>query len=107
MEGPSKNRGCAVLTMVFIVTYAIVVAGPVNAGQTYSEVVSVSCYKGDPEVGNRVGDLTVPTPENAGQTCNSFYSDCEGQCSGCVSDFDISEDVCYDKSGRKFLIAAD
>ncbi len=107
MEGSSKNRGFAVLAMLFIATFTIAEAGSVDTARAYSEAVSVSCYKGEPEVGNRIGDLTVPNPENAGQTCNSFYSDCEGQCSGCVSDFDINEDVCYDKSGRKFLNAAD
>lgn len=91
------------MVTVFLVTLIIAAIIPVNAAQAYSEVVSVSCYEGDPETGNIIGDLTVPVPENAGQGCNSMYSDCMGKCSGCVSDFDLSEDVCYDSAGRKFL----
>jgi hypothetical protein len=103
MDGSAKKKGAAVGVTVFIGTLIITAITPVKTAQTYSEVVSVSCYKGDPDGGSYIGDLTVPVPENAGQGCNSMYSDCNGKCLGCVSDFDITEDVCYDTSGKKFL----
>ncbi len=104
MYWSTEKKGGTARAAVFLAALTIAVIVPVNAAQTYSEVVSVSCYNGDPEVVvNHIGDLTAPFPENAGQACNAMYSDCNGKCVGCVSDFDISEDVCYDSSGRKFL----
>ena len=103
MDGSTEKKGGTSRAMVFLATLIIAAIIPAHAAQTYSEVVSVSCYKGDHESGSYIGDLTVPVPENAGQGCNSMYSDCMGECFGCVSDFDLSEDVCYDSAGRKFL----
>lgn len=97
-----KNSGTA-RAAVFLVTVVIAVIIPVNASHSYSEVVSVSCYQEGPDAGVYIGGLTVPVPDNAGQSCNSMYAECNGKCVGCVSDFDISEDVCYDSAGRKFL----
>jgi hypothetical protein len=103
MEGSAVKKGAAVRAAVFLVPVIIAAVIPIKDAQTYSEVVSVSCYKENPGVGNYVGDLTVPGPENACQGCNSMYSDCRGKCVGCVSDFDITEDVCYDTAGKKFM----
>jgi hypothetical protein len=65
--------------------------------------VSVTCYQGNPNAGgNTMGSVSV-IPASAGATCNSLYYDCQGRCYGCYSDFDLSEDVCVDASGRKFL----
>jgi hypothetical protein len=103
MEGATEKKRRTDRATVFLFTLIIAAIIPVNAAQTYSEAVSVSCYIEDTEMGNSIGNLTVPFPENAGQGCNSMYSGCKGKCIGCVSDFDITEDVCYDSTGRKFL----
>jgi hypothetical protein len=65
--------------------------------------LSVTCYLGNPNDRNSLGDITVRGPESAGPTCNSLYYSCKGRCFGCFSDFDLSEDICVDSSGRKFL----
>jgi hypothetical protein len=103
MEGSTESKRRTVRATVFLVTLIIAAIIPVNAAQTYSEAVSVSCYVEETELGSSIGSLTVPFPENAGKGCNSMYSGCKGKCFGCVSDFDITEEVCYDSTGRKFL----
>jgi len=65
--------------------------------------ISVACYRGDMGNGAYLGTILVFSPDAAGQMCNSLYYGCGGKCFGCFSDFDLSEDVCYDSSGRKFL----
>jgi hypothetical protein len=65
--------------------------------------LSVTCYLGNPNDRNSLGDITVRGPESAGPTCNSLYFSCKGRCFGCFSDFDLSQDICVDSSGRKFL----
>jgi hypothetical protein len=103
MDGSTKKIGRIVRAVVFFITLIITAFIPVNAAQTYSEAVSASCYKGDPEEGNCIGNLTVIVPEGAGKGCNSMYSGCEGKCTGCVSEFDFGGDICYDSAGKKFL----
>ena len=85
-----------------VVVLAVLVM-PVSSAFTDGESISVSCYKGDKGQGDYLGNMTVFAPESAGQSCNSFYYACYGKCYGCFSDFDLSEDVCYDSAGRKFL----
>lgn len=92
----------------FMITFAVTVILGVKAADTlvsvsYSESVRVSCFKGNPDDGTYVGDVTVPDPDNAGKICNSLYGECRGQCMGCFADSDITEDVCYDETGKKFL----
>jgi hypothetical protein len=65
--------------------------------------ISVTCYLGNPNDRNSLGDIMVMSPEAAGSTCNSMYFNCRGSCFGCFSDFDLSQDICVDNSGRKFL----
>ena len=65
--------------------------------------ISVTCYLGNPNDRNSLGDLMVMSPEAAGPTCNSMYFNCRGNCFGCFSDFDLSQDICVDNSGKKFL----
>lgn len=103
MDGSTENKGWAAGVTILLLTVILVAIIPVDAAWTYDEVVSVSCYEGNPEDGSCIGTLTVPFPENSAQGCNSMYSDCKGKCVGCVSDFDITENVCYDSTGRKFL----
>ena len=103
MDGSTKKIGGTVRASVFFITLIITAFIPVNAAQTYSEAVSASCYKWDNEGGNRIGDLTVIVPNDAAKVCNSMYSACEGKCVGCVSEFDLGGDICYDSAGKKFL----
>ena len=64
---------------------------------------SVTCYLGNPNDRNTLGDITVQGVATAGPTCNSMFYSCKGRCFGCFSDFDLSQDICVDSSGRKFL----
>jgi len=65
--------------------------------------ITVTCYLGNPSNMNTLGSLTVFTQVAAGPSCNSMFYDCKGYCFGCFSDFDLTEDICVDNSGRKFL----
>ena len=64
---------------------------------------SVTCYLGNPNDRNTLGDITVQGVATAGPACNSMFYSCKGRCFGCFSDFDLSQDICVDSSGRKFL----
>lgn len=93
---------------VIIITLLVAGAIPVKTSRAANscdcdEATLVSCYKGNTEEGNYIGDLTAPIPEIASQSCNSQYAACQRECSGCFADYDITEDVCYDRAGRKFL----
>ncbi len=70
---------------------------------TMSETISVTCYLGNPNDGQTLGSITVPSPSEAGSSCNSLNYSCRGRCFGCYADFDLSEDICVDASGRKYL----
>ncbi len=103
MDRSARKNGAIVRAAVLIVTFVVAAIAPANPAYPQDENITVSCYKGNPEDGNYIGDLTAQTPEIAGRSCNSLYADCQGECQGCFPDSDITEDVCYDKSGRKFL----
>jgi len=64
---------------------------------------SVTCYLGNPNDRNTLGDITVQGFATVGPACNSMFYPCKGRCFGCFSDFDLSEDICVDSNGRKFL----
>lgn len=64
---------------------------------------SATCYLGNPNDKQSLGTITVTTSQEAGINCNSMYFSCKGRCYGCYSDFDMSEDICVDNSGRRFL----
>jgi hypothetical protein len=103
MERLTKKSCAAVKAAVLIVTFLFAATAPDKPVPAQDENITVSCYKGNAEEGNYIGDLTETTPENAGQDCNSLYYDCQGECLGCFPDSDFTEDVCYDNTGRKFL----
>lgn len=65
--------------------------------------ISATCYLGNPNDRNSLGDIMVMSPEAAGPTCNSMFFNCRGSCFGCFSDFDLSQDICVDNNGKKFL----
>jgi hypothetical protein len=100
----SAEKMCGRAVKVFLITALLVASSALSTAQYIEEEnIEVSCYKGNTEEGNYIGNLTVTTPENAGQDCNSFYYACQGQCLGCFPDSDFTEDVCYDNNGRRFL----
>jgi hypothetical protein len=70
---------------------------------TRDQNVSVTCYQGNPNAGGSTLGSIQAMATMAGSTCNSLYYDCQGRCYGCYSDFDLSEDVCVDSAGRRFL----
>ncbi len=77
-------------------------SSPTPVGMS-DDALSVTCYLGNPNDRQTLGGITVHGAEAAGPACNSFYYACRGRCYGCYSDFDMSEDICVDGSGRKYL----
>lgn len=65
--------------------------------------ISVTCYLGNPNDRNSLGEIMVHSATEAGTICNAMNFACRGNCFGCFSDFDLSQDICVDASGKKFL----
>jgi hypothetical protein len=74
-----------------------------NMAPVSDQTISATCYLGNPNDNNTLGSITVYSPAEAGINCNALFYACKGRCFGCYSDFDMSEDICVDASGRKFL----
>jgi hypothetical protein len=70
---------------------------------TRDQNVSVTCYQENPNAGGSTLGSIQAMATMAGSTCNSLYYSCQGRCYGCYSDFDLSEDICVDSAGRRFL----
>lgn len=90
-----KNNGAALMTMLIMATFLAAFSMTVKPVHAEDENIEVSCYKGNIDEGNYIGNLTVHDPQNAGHDCNLEYYDCKGQCVGCLIDSDF-EQVCYD-----------
>jgi len=101
MDRATRTIGMCVMTVGF--TFTCIVAAPGQAMPTLAqeENITVSCFKGNLDEGNNVGELTVSKAENAGRDCNNFYQECQGQCVGCLYDYESSRQVCYDANGTK------
>ncbi|ABQ25019.1 hypothetical protein Gura_0811 [Geotalea uraniireducens Rf4] len=99
----AKKRGAATKVAILIGIFLVAANAPGKPANAQEEDIDVSCYKGNLEEGNYIGNLTVTDPDTAGQSCNSTYYDCDGKCFGCFPDLDLSEEVCYDDAGREFL----
>lgn len=97
-----KQRWLFGVATAGVVLFAVL-AMPIPVAFTGDENINVSCYRGNQGEGEYLGTVMAFSPESAGQKCNSLYYSCNGKCYGCFSDFDLSEDVCYDNAGRKFL----
>jgi len=78
-------------------------ASPMNVSAVSDQTVSVTCYLGNPNDREVLGSITVSNPLEAGPSCNSLNYSCRGRCFGCYSDFDLSEDICVNNAGRRFL----
>jgi len=103
MERLARKSDAAVGMTVLIVTFLVFGIVPVKPASAQDNDFTVSCYRGNLEEGNNVGDISVKDPQTAGETCNRTYYECNGKCLGCFFDYDLSEDVCYDSIGMKFL----
>ena len=67
------------------------------------KMISVTCYLGNPNDGKSVATIMIQGAASTGSSCNSMFYDCKGRCFGCFSDSDLSQDICVDNNGRKFL----
>jgi hypothetical protein len=76
------------IPMVAIVLYA-------------ADSVPVSCYVGDPDDDEYMGDIEAFNTSGAPALCNNFFSECQGNCTGCYID-EESEEFCIDSGGRRF-----
>lgn len=75
---------------------------PINMAAMPDQTLTVTCYLGNPNDKNSLGSIATSAAA-AGATCNSVNYVCQGRCFGCYSDFDLSEDICVDSAGRKFI----
>jgi hypothetical protein len=108
MNRSAKSSGAAVRAAVLgiiVLAVATALVEPAFAlgespTQIQEETIVVSCFKGNLDAGNYIGNLTITTPQNAGQRCNSAYYDCQDECLGCFTD-NQGHQVCYDNEGRK------
>ncbi len=96
MSGLNALSTMAVLAVVSLLAAAI----PAKTAFSQNESISVSCYKGNTEEGNYIGDITVNSVFNSAQDCNQEYEQCRGQCLGCVIDSNDNQ-VCYDNNGYR------
>src|SRR5512137_516791 len=78
-------------------------SGSLNMAAMPDQTLSVTCYLGNPNDKQSLGSITVNGAAAAGPNCNSLNYACQGRCFGCYADFDMSEDICVDGSGRKFI----
>jgi len=78
-------------------------ASSMNMAPVADRTISATCYLGNPNNNQTLGSITVYSAAEAGINCNALFYSCKGRCFGCFSDFDLSQDVCVDSAGRKFL----
>lgn len=78
-------------------------SSPLSTMAAPGRSLTATCYIGNPNNNQSLGSIVVPTPEAAGPNCNSLYFNCKGRCFGCYADFDLSEDICVDPGGKKFI----
>ena len=91
----------ASISMAVVATVLLMLGAAIPPEHAYSqdEALTVSCYKGNNDEGNYIGELSVNNRLNAARDCNLTYEDCKGQCLGCIVDSNFSQ-VCYDKEGK-------
>ncbi len=73
---------------------------PAKPAYSQDENIKVSCYKGNTDQGNYVGELSVNNVFNSARECNLEYDACQGKCLGCAVDSNFNQ-VCYDNEGKK------
>jgi hypothetical protein len=101
MDELLKNNGAALKAALIIATFLASLSIPAKQLHAEDENITVTCFKGNLDEGNNIGELTVNNVEDGGKACNNSYEDCQGQCLGCIYDYDLSKQVCYDTNGEK------
>ncbi len=96
ISGLQVSSTMAVLAAVSLLVAAV----PVKPAYPQDENIKVSCYKGNTDEGNYVGELSVNNVFNSARECNLEYDVCQGKCLGCAVDSNFNQ-VCYDKDGKK------
>lgn len=91
-----------VSTIISILVMALLLIGTIQMRQAYAddESITVSCFKGNSEEGNYIGEITVNQVRDAASDCNQAYQGCQGACLGCVIDTENYQ-VCFDPNGEK------
>jgi len=98
-ENRSVKKQCiAVITPLIFILF-VTMAATVKPAYSEDETIEVTCFKGNLDAGNQVGNITVTNPAEAGQTCNSTFYDCDGKCVGCYDDQNLGKKVCLDSAG--------
>ena len=89
------------ISMAVVAAVSLMLGAAIPPKHAYSQdvFITVSCYKGNNEEGNYIGELTVNNRVDAAQQCNVVYEDCKGQCLGCIIDSNFNQ-ACYDKDGK-------
>ncbi len=97
-----RSSGLHASRVIAVLAALSMPVAPIAVKQAYSqdETITVSCFKGDTDEGNYIGEISVNGPLNAAQDCNLEYDDCEGKCLACVVDSNFNQ-VCYDKGGNR------
>ncbi|MGA7827934.1 MAG: hypothetical protein WCA04_09750 [Geobacteraceae bacterium] len=97
----SMMRKCFLVSAAaLVVACVLTLAVPVQQSWADNESITVSCYKGNSEEGNYVGEISVNYLHDAASDCNEEYEACQGVCLGCVIDAQYNQ-VCYDVNGEK------
>ncbi len=88
-------------TLVMLAAF-LMLFSEIQTKQAYAqdETITVSCFKGNTDQGNYLGEISVSNSLNAASDCNNEYGECEGQCLGCFVDSDFNQ-ICYDVGGNK------
>lgn len=98
--GMGIRRCGTVLVLMLFVPFIIAPTGPPDRDAPENQAIMVSCYKGNTEQGNFVGNITVSVRENGGRDCDSSFPICDEKCLGCFFDLNSSKNICYDRLGR-------
>lgn len=99
-KGSMMKKCCMTNAVVLAMACVLSLAIPVQQACADDESIMVSCFKGNSEEGNYVGEITVNYLRDAAPDCNQEFEGCQGACLGCVIDEQYNQ-VCYDMNGEK------
>lgn len=95
-EGRGKAEGPVgrhlVGALILVLAGLSILAGSAAADWGKTEYM-VSCYAGDRNNNQYLGEVDVFDTRKAAQSCNLLYGDCNWNCSGCYMD-EESKEVC-------------
>ncbi|HAM50986.1 MAG TPA: hypothetical protein DCP92_09975 [Nitrospiraceae bacterium] len=87
--------------IIFVPIVFCLLLGQVISAQG-AEGTPLSCYVGNPDDDQYLGDVEVFTLAGAASICNRTYSDCNGNCTACYIAEDGSQ-ICIDVTGRQYV----